>query len=216
MIAAAISNENIGRFVLASRAFKKKPSISFFKHLQKPKINKKNLENVIAIKFTYSPRSPDIIWGQIKRAANSLTVQLEKEGFKILRQAGVVDEKNSACLLFLVHSLKIEDDFLREGPDFFFEKDSEIFISKNSKKSMMWIGHNNKILSLQKRQQNDVRLFLNDLLKKHLSKSGIPKGLKDDIKKSFRVIPGKKVSGKSIKEAVAELVSTDATILSFN
>ena len=29
-------------------------------------------------------------------------------------------------------------------------------------------------------------------------------------------MPAKKVSGKSIKEAVAELVSTDATILSFN
>jgi len=215
-LAAAISNENIGKFVLAARAFKKKPSMSFFKQQSKPKIFKKNLENVIAIKFGYSSRSPDIIWGQIKRAANSLAVQLEKEGFKVLRQSGVVDEKNSACLLFLMQSLKIEENFLREGPDFFFEKDSEIFISKNSKKSMMWIGHNSKILSLQKRQENDVRLFLKDLLKNHLNKSGIPKGLKADIKGSFQVIPAKKVSGKSIKEAVAELVSTDATILSFN
>jgi len=215
-LAAAISNENIGKFVLAARAFKKKPSMSFFKQQSKPKIFKKNLENVIAIKFGYSSRSPDIIWGQIKRAANSIAVQLEKEGFKVLRQSGVVDEKNSACLLFLMQSLKIEENFLREGPDFFFEKDSEIFISKNSKKSMMWIGHNSKILSLQKRQENDVRLFLKDLLKNHLNKSGIPKGLKADIKGSFQVIPAKKVSGKSIKEAVAELVSTDATILSFN
>jgi len=215
-LAAAISNENIGKFVLAARAFKKKPSMSFFKQQSKPKIFKKNLENVIAIKFSYSSRSPDIIWGQIKRAANSIAVQLEKEGFKVLRQSGVVDEKNSACLLFLMQSLKIEENFLREGPDFFFEKDSEIFISKNSKKSMMWIGHNSKILSLQKRQENDVRLFLKDLLKNHLNKSGIPKGLKADIKGSFQVIPAKKVSGKSIKEAVAELVSTDATILSFN
>jgi len=215
-LAAAISNENIGKFVLAARAFKKKPSMSFFKQQSKPKIFKKNLENVIAIKFGYSSRSPDIIWGQIKRAANSIAVQLEKEGFKVLRQSGVVDEKNSACLLFLMQSLKIEENFLREGPDFFFEKDSEIFISKNSKKSMMWIGHNSKILSLQKRQENDVRLFLKDLLKNHLNKSGIPKGLKADIKGGFQVIPAKKVSGKSIKEAIAELVSTDATILSFN
>ena len=215
-LAAAISNENIGRFVLVANAFKKKPSISFFKQQSKPKIFKKSLENTIAVKFSYRSRSPDIIWGQIKRAVNSLAIQLEKEGFKVLRQSGVVDEKNSACMLFLMQSLKIEENFLREGPDFFFEKDSEIFISKNSKKSMMWIGHNSKILSLQKRQENDVRLFLKDLLKNHLNKSGIPKGLKADIKGSFQVIPAKKVSGKSIKEAVAELVSTDATILSFN
>jgi tRNA nucleotidyltransferase (CCA-adding enzyme) len=215
-LAAAISNENIGRFVLAARAFKKKPSISFFKQQSKPKIFKKNLENTIAIQFSYNSRSPDIIWGQIKRAANSLAVQLEKEGFKVLRQSGVVNGKNSACLLFLMQSLKIEENFLKEGPDFFFEKDSEAFISKNSKKTMMWIGYNRKILSLQKRQQNDVKLFLRDLLKNHLNKSGIPKGLKEDIKRSFQVIPAKKVLGKSIKEAVAELVSTDATIFSFN
>ncbi len=215
-LAAAISNENIGKFILASRAFKKKPSISFFKEQSKTQTFKKNLDNTIAVKFTYNSRSPDIIWGQIKRAANSLAVQLEKEGFNVLRQSGVVGEKNTACLLFLIQSLKISENFLREGPDFFFEKDPETFILKNSKKTMMWIGQNRKILSLQKRQYNDVSLFLKDLLKKHLNKSGIPKGLKEDIKRGFQVIPAKKVSGKSIKEAVTELVSTDATIVSFN
>jgi hypothetical protein len=81
---------------------------------------------------------------------------------------------------------------------------------------MMWIGPNRKILSLQKRKQNDVRLFLKDLLKNYLNKSGIPKGLKADIKKGFKIMPAKKAVGKSIKEAIADLVSTDATILSFN
>jgi len=156
-LAAAISNENIGRFVLVANAFKNKPSISFFKPQSKPIIFKKNLENVIAIKFSYKSRSPDIIWGQIKKAANSLTVQMEKEGFKVLRQSGVVDEKNSACLLFLMQSLRIDENFLREGPDFFFEKDSEIFISKNSKKTMMWIGHNRKNThALRERHNGDT------------------------------------------------------------
>jgi tRNA nucleotidyltransferase (CCA-adding enzyme) len=215
-LGAAISNENIGKFIIASRAFQKKPSISFFKSLPRPKIFKKNLENTIAIQFNYKPRSPDIIWGQIKRAASSLVVQMELGGFQVLRHAGMVGEKNEAYLLFLIQSLKIEESFLREGPDIFFEVESETYITKNSKNSMMWIGPNRKILSLQKRRQNDVILFLNDLLKNHLNKSGIPKGLKADIKKRFKIIPAKKVTGKCIKEAVAELVSTDATILSFN
>ena len=125
-------------------------------------------------------------------------------------------KKNGACLIFVLQSLIIDENFLREGPDYFFDKESEMFIAKNSKNSMMWIGSNRKILSLQKRRQNDVRLFLKDLLKNHLNKSGIPKGLKADIKKGFKVVPAKKARGKSIKEAIAELVSTDATILSFN
>jgi hypothetical protein len=49
----------------------------------------------------------------------------------------------------------------------------------------------------------------------HFSR-GIPKGLKADIKKGFKIMPVKRATGKSIKEATAELVSTDATILSFN
>ncbi|HSG73619.1 MAG TPA: CCA tRNA nucleotidyltransferase [Nitrosopumilaceae archaeon] len=215
-LGAAISNENLGKFILASRAFIKKPSMSFFKIKQNQQIFKKNLENSIVIKFNYKQRSPDIIWGQVKRAASSLAVQLEIEGFQVLRHSGIADEKNEVFLIFLLQSLKIEDNFLRDGPDYFFETESETFITKNSKNSMMWIGSNRKILSLQKRRQNDVSLFLRDLLKNHLNKSGIPKGLKADIKKGFKVMPAKKTAGKSIKEAITELVSTDATILSFN
>ena len=215
-LGAAISNENLGRFILASRAFIKKPTLSFFKLKQSQKTFKKNLENSVVIKFNYKHRSPDIIWGQVKRAASSLSVQLDIEGFKVLRHAGITDEKSEAGLIFLLQSVSIEENFLRDGPDYFFEKESETFISKNSKNSVMWIGPNRKILSLQKRKQNDVELFLKDLLKNHLNKSGIPKGLKADIKKGFKVVSAKKATGKSIKEAVTELVSTDATILSFN
>ena len=215
-LGAAISNENLGKFILASRAFLKKPTIAFFKLKQNKIIFKKNLENSIVIRFNYKQRSPDIIWGQVKKAASSLAVQLEIEGFKVLRYSGITDEKNEACLIFLLQSLIIDESFLREGPDYFFEKESGTFIVKNSKNSMMWIGSNRKILSLQKRRQNDVRLFLKDLLKNHLNNSGIPKGLKADIKKGFKVIPAKKAGGKSIKEAIAELVSTDASVLSFN
>ena len=215
-LGAAISNENLGRFILASRAFIKKPSLSFFKLKQTKKIFKKNLENTIFIKFNYKHRSPDIIWGQVKRAVNSLAVQLEIEGFKVIRSIGITDEKGEACLVFLMKSLIIEDNFLRDGPDYFFERESETFVLKNAKNSMMWIGSNRKILSLQKRKHVDVQLFLRDLLKNHLNKSGIPKGLKADIKKGFKVFPARKATGKSIKEAITEILSTDATILSFN
>ena len=70
----------------------------------------------------------------------------------------------------------------------------------------MWVDSSRKILSLQKRHNNDAKKFLHDLLKNHLNKSGIPKGLKADIKKGFKIMSGKKANGKSIKEALAELV----------
>jgi len=213
-LAAAISTENIGKFVLACRAFLKKPSLSFFK--LRPS-SKKNLKDVIVVKFNYSPRSPDIIWGQIKRAANALATQMEVEGFKVLRNGAATDEKREAALFFISQALEIEENMVRQGPGFFSETDSERFINKNFKKGeIMWIDNKGKILSLQKRKNNNAKTFLNDLLKKNLNQSGIPKGLKADLKKGFKIIPGNKVTNKSIKEALIGLVTTDATIFFTN
>ncbi len=213
-LAAAISTENIGKFVLSCRAFLKKPSLSFFKSRSS---SKKNLRDVIVVKFNYSPRSPDIIWGQIKRAANSLATQMEVEGFKVLRNGAATDEKKEAALFFVSQALEIEKNMIREGPKFFSESDSEKFIAKNFKKGeIMWIDHKGKILSLQKRKTNNAKSFLNDLLKNHINKSGIPKGLKNDFKKGFKIIPGNKITNRAIKEVLFELVTTDATIFSIN
>jgi len=213
-LAAAISTENIGKFVLSCRAFLKKPSLSFFKSRSS---SKKNLRDVIVVKFNYSPRSPDIIWGQIKRAANSLATQMEVEGFKVLRNGAATDEKKEAALFFVSQALEIEKNMIREGPKFFSESDSEKFIAKNFKKGeIMWIDNKGKILSLQKRKTNNAKSFLNDLLKNHINKSGIPKGLKNDFKKGFKIIPGNKITNRAIKEVLFELVTTDATIFSTN
>lgn len=189
-LAAAISTENIGKFVLACREFLKKPSTSFFK--ARPS-SKKVLKNSFVLKFDYKSRSPDIIWGQIKRAATTLSTQMEVEGFNVLRHMAFSDEKKHACLIFEFDSLEIPKDRVREGPEFFSEADCESFISKNSKKSeMLWINNKGKILSLQKRKHSNAKSFLHDLLKNNLEKSGIPKGLKDDIKKGFKITSRKK------------------------
>ncbi|MCH7648590.1 MAG: CCA tRNA nucleotidyltransferase, partial [Thaumarchaeota archaeon] len=213
-LAAAISTENIGKFVLVCRAFLKKPSLSFFKSRSS---TKKNLKDVIVIEFNYSARSPDIIWGQIKRAANALATQMEIEGFKVLRNGAATDEKKEAALFFVSQALEIEKNMVREGPGFFSETDSEKFITKNFKKGkIMWIDNKGRILSLQKRKNNNAKTFLNDLLKNNLDKSGVPKGLKADFKKGFKIIPGDKVSNKSIKEVLIGLVTTDETIFFTN
>ena len=76
----------------------------------------------------------------------------------------------------------------------------------------MWINNEGKIQSLQKRKHNDVKLFLQDILKNNLKNSGIPNGLEKDFKKGVKIIDANKVSTKSIKEAVANVAVTDETI----
>ena len=132
-LAAAISDENLGKLALICRAFKEKPSIEFFKS-KKSRISKKHWENLLVIKFNFKIRSPDIIWGQIKRATTSLTTQLEMAGFSVLRSKSHTDQKKEAYLFFLLESMTIPRIYSKTGPEFFRGDSSRGFISKKSSK----------------------------------------------------------------------------------
>ena len=214
-LAAAISEENIGKFILNCRAFQNKPTLNFFKP-KKSKGSKNNLENVLVVKFNFKIRSPDIIWGQIKRATNSLSTQLEIGGFRVLRSDSFTDEKKEAYLFFLLESTILPKKYSKIGPEFFREEDSKSFISKNiSTTELMWINDDRKIVSLEIRKNFEAVKFLSEFLKKNLQ-TGIPKGLQGDFKKGFKVFLGTKNLTKSIKEVTQELTSTDETIFYFN
>lgn len=212
-LGAAISTENIGKLVLAARAFLKKPSVSFFVPKKKISKSKPNLKNVLVISFRYKQRSPDIIWGQIKRAATSLSTQMNQTGFTILRRSSTISD-DTASLLFLLQSKKLDTHQARFGPEFFVSEHVDKFIAANKKKSLtMWVNDEGKVCSLQKRQNTDAQTFLKKLIKNNIEKSGVPAGLKSEIKK-FKITTADKAKGKSIKEAAQELVSTDEAIFS--
>lgn len=207
-LGTAISAQNFGKFILAARAYLKKPSLVFFNG-KKPIPDTKNLQNVIVVKFNYKHRSPDIIWGQVKRGATALSGQLELGGFHVLRKGATTDEKSEASMLFLLHSIIIEKSMVKNGPDVFRKSESESFILRNSKNKLTWVDEDGRILSLQQREFSEAKKFLQSLLKKNLSKAGIPSGIIPDMKRSFRVLGGHQVTSKSIKKALAELTSTN-------
>lgn len=214
-LAAAISEENIGKFIMACRVFQSNPSLKFFKKI-KSKGSKSNQENILVLKFDFKLRSPDIIWGQIKRAANALTTQLNIGGFNVLRNAVYTDEKKEVYLLFLLESPVIPKKYYKIGPDFFRENDCRSFISKNtSKTELMWINEDRKIISLEKRKHSEAIKFLSNYLKNNLQ-TGIPKGLQGDFRKGFKVFLGTKTLAKSIKEVADQITSTDERIFNFN
>lgn len=214
-LAAAISNENIGKFILICRSLKEKPSLEFFK-IKKSKISKKFWNNLLIIKFEFKTRSSDIIWGQIKRATSSLSTQLELGGFTVLRSKSHTDEQKEAYLIFFLESTKISEIYQKNGPEFFRENSAHSFISKNlNNAELVWVGNNRKIISLEKRKHTNAESFMKEFLKKNLE-IGIPKGLEKDFKSGFKVFLGNKTLSKSIKEEVAELISVDGTLLHFN
>lgn len=214
-LAAAISDENIGKFILISRALKEKPSLEFFKN-KKSKISNKFWNNLLIVKFDFKARSPDIIWGQIKRATSTLSTQLELEGFTVFRSKSYTDQQKEAYLFFFLESIKISGTYQKIGPEFFRDDSTHSFISKNLRNTdLVWIGNERKIIALEKRKHVDAVSFMKEFLKKNLQ-VGIPKGLQSDFKQGFKVFVGNKTLSKSIKEEASELISIDGTLLHFN
>ena len=213
-LAAAISAENIGKFILLCRAFKEKPSKEFFEEF-KAGMSEKYWNNLLVVRFNFTENRPDIIWGQIKKITGTLSSQLESNGFTVFRSKSHVGEDKKIYLFFFLESIKISNIYSQNGPEFFRQDDSERFISKNLKNNEpMWIGKNQKITALKKRHHVNAIEFMSDCLKD--SKKNVPKGLQKNLEEGFEVSIGKKRLTKSIKEAASELISVDDVFLYFN
>ena len=215
-LGAAISMDNVTNFILVARNFLKKNSISYFKEKSKLSIPKGFAKNILVIQFIYKKRSDDIIYGQIKRAANSIESQLNKEGFNVLRNDSLAYGENIAGLIFLLESITISKNEIRTGPEVFSSDFSSKFININSKKSkLMWTDRDGKLQSLQTRRYQNAKSFLNDLIKNHLGESGIPKGLRADFKTKFKISTGVQ-RNISVKKSISRLLTTNDTAFSTN
>ena len=217
-LGAAISIQNVTNFILIARNFLKKNSISYFKQKSKMKISLELAKNILIVNFNYKKRSDDIIYGQIKRASNSIESQMIKEGFNVLRNDVVAYDENKASLLFLLESLKISKNEIRTGPDVFSNDFSSKFININAKKSkLMWTDKDGKLQSLQTRRYENAKVFLNNLIKNHIGQSGIPKGLRLDFKSGFKITLGfNSKQNISVKKSISKLITTDDTAFSTN
>lgn len=211
-LAAAISEENIGRFVLLCRAFLERPEISFFGD-GRPGRNTGFPDDCITVRFRYGDRSPDMIWGQLKSAASAAAQQLEQGGFRVVRSGALTDENGLGVLFFLLESDLIPEFRVRDGPDFFSGEDARMFISRNRNRSrMLWVS-GGRIRSLERRPERDAGRFLRRLLTERLEISGVPDGIKPDIRGGFRVSRGGTGLPSAIRERLGESLSTDGAIL---
>lgn len=214
-LGTAISPESVGRFVLAARAFLASPSLQFFREKNKhAKASAKLYPNVLVVEFTHKERSPDIIWGQLKRSLNAMAKQLEIADFIVLRSSCITDEKTSAALAFLLESITLPPYTKRKGPEVFRRKDTVSFISdtKNKKPLVTWVDREMRVAMLVDRKATDARQFARSLLLDRIENSGVAKDLIADRKK-LRIYSGseRKIKGLAL-EAVGEVVSTEHLI----
>jgi tRNA nucleotidyltransferase (CCA-adding enzyme) len=219
-LGSAISPESMAKFMLAARAFLDNPSGEFFKEGDKKKYRytaskheKLLLSNVLVVEFSHEKKSPDIIWGQLKRTLNALSKQLELAHFEVLRSSCVTDERSSAALAFLLESITLPTYTKKKGPEIFRRKDTASFLSnRKSKPLAVWVDKEMRIAMLRERKATDARKFVKSLL---LNQGGGNSGISKDLigsKIQTYVASDRKILKGLAKEVIDEVVSTERLI----
>ena len=216
-LGTAISAESVGKLVLAARSFLAKPSFDFF--IKNEKEFAGNYEglypNLVIIEFSYKRRSPDVVWGQLKRSLNAISKQLELANFEVIRSICVTDQLETAVFVFLLDSVTLSAYTEKIGPKIFMKKETANFILKNQKKSLItWVDSEMRVSTLIQRETTNAKHFLKLLLTNKIESTGITKGLRGDIQRLFRIYSGdeQKINGLA-KEAVRDLITSDQRIL---
>ena len=206
-LTAAVSTENMGRFIMLCRKFLDEPSLSLFRTASvKPALSIVN--NCLMVTFRYRKRSRDVIWGQAKKSATSIASKLKHNGFKTVKSGAFADDNGQAILFFLLESDRISKYHMRVGPSFFNEAGIKAFKSKNAGHSeMLWINTTGHICSFEQRRENDATQFLTRLLTTGISASGIPKAVIEDIGDAFSIRNGGRVLDKDLLPAMYEFLS---------
>jgi tRNA nucleotidyltransferase (CCA-adding enzyme) len=221
-LGSAISPQSVAKFMLAARAFLENPSLEFFKegkyynHRRRSSrsgaSSKLLLPNVLVVEFSHEKKSPDIIWGQLKRSINAIAKQLELAHFVVLRSSCVTDETSSAALAFLLESITLPAYTKKKGPEVFRRKDTASFLSnRKSKPLAIWVDREMRTAMLIDRNSTDARKFVGSLLLNHHESSGISKDL---IVNKLEIYSGsdRKIIKGLAEEVICEVVSTQRLI----
>jgi tRNA nucleotidyltransferase (CCA-adding enzyme) len=210
-LGTAISPESVAKFMLAARKFLEKPSLDFFKEGKYRRGTIKLLPNVLVVEFSHEKKSPDIIWGQLKRSLSAIAKQLELAHFEVLRSSCVTDEKSSAALAFLLESITLPPYTKRKGPEVFRRKDTASFLSNRKKPLASWVDREMRIAMVIERRATDARKFVKSLLINHRENSGVSKDL---IVNKLQIYSGsdRKIIKGLAKKAIGDVVSTERLI----
>ena len=187
-LGAAISADCVAKFVLASRHFLKDPSFEFFKVSHKPnaKTIRQIKSNLLVVEFKIQRRSPDILWGQLKRKLASISKQLENARFDIIKTFCFTDEQELAVFIFMAELAKLPKLTINDGPEIFLGAETDAFIKKRKSKSIMMCTEGMRIISIEETEKRPIKEHTSLIIEKDI-KSGAKTGIALDLSKGYSI-----------------------------
>jgi tRNA nucleotidyltransferase (CCA-adding enzyme) len=219
-LGTAISAESLGKFILAARSLIQNPSIGYFKSTENKfdiRVLEKVKPNLLIVEFKIRKRSPDVIWGQLKRSLTALSKQISISGFNAFGSTCITDENEYAAFVFLVEFTTLPSFTLNVGPEVFRKRDTETFIErKMNKLTPFWINGNMRVVTISERNNLSAKEYLSELLSGNVSNVGINKDIIEDLRTGFDVYRGtERKLNKFIKSALSRLILNDGRIIKY-
>ena len=190
-LGAAISADCVAKFVLASRQFLKNPSIEFMKKYSKlkPKIIKQIQSSLLIIEFKIQKRSPDILWGQLKRKLTSISKMLSNSRFEIIRKYCYTDEEKHAVFIFMFQFANLPKITANIGPEVYLKTETEAYMKKRGSNSIMMWTDGMRIQSVEQTKMISIKQYADEIIKKDI-KFGSQTGIISDLKNGYSIYLG--------------------------
>lgn len=209
--AAALSEENLARFISLCRAFIKKPSKEFFFKREGKYSNKQSALNSIKKRehafYLISLSKPavveDILFPQLRRTAASTAKHLEMQGFQVFDSTSFATQKNCFILIELVSS-QLPRVKRVQGPIVSERKSCEAFLKVHKKTLRGPYIKGSRVFVEEERNQRNAIDFLNKM-KKNPMKYGVASHFLSPLKKS-RIFEGSSIAGVD-NEALQQVAS---------
>ncbi|MDQ4073945.1 MAG: CCA tRNA nucleotidyltransferase [Thermoproteota archaeon] len=216
-LGAAISSHSVAKFIMTCRKFLKNPEPKYLACQVTPldhSMTEFFSPYILIIEFKFSSRPPDIIWGQLKKSANSISKFVNSYGFNIIKSSCYTDEKENCVIAFLMESPTISKLHKRIGPEVLRIGDTEKFIQSNSDAPAKWISEDIRVNCILLRDFTNVKDYLEFVFKNKTNLIGIPKGLRKDFS-SVKVytLDQQKNINEHVKSTLLELLCSDTRIL---
>lgn len=186
-VAAAVSRTRLSEFILASKFFLKKPSMRFFKPVERtPRM--RELQDLIRDRsFLYIHfkldcwRPRDVLWGELKRSEQGIRRSLESLGFMVYRSSSWTDERRGCLMIFELDRTELPRHHLHKGPPVYL-KNADEFLEKWSRAMAgPWV-EGDKLYVLRRREEVSAhKLLIKRIISGQVS---ISKGLMEPIQRS--------------------------------
>ncbi|MBI4176882.1 MAG: CCA tRNA nucleotidyltransferase [Candidatus Aenigmarchaeota archaeon] len=185
-VAAAVSAKNFELLIRMAGEFLKKPSVNFFaipkyRPIERNEfldIQKRRGTQTVAVTFKPPKVVPDILWPQLRRAADRLSQMLKENDFRVMNSGAWSDEKSLCALVFEMEVHSLPNVKKRVGPSIFVHSNARNFVEHYAKSAVRrpYVENTNWVAETV-RKHTDAAYYILNVLKQNRKKLeiiGIP------------------------------------------